>query len=102
MVAEEDTPAPPRFLGEFDTMLVAYADRSRIIPDAHRDVVVRSLGRPMFLVDGFIRGFWKLRDAGLELEPLVPLSPQEADEVVAEGERLLGLYEAGVRTVHLS
>jgi hypothetical protein len=100
--ADADTPAPPRFLGEFDTMLVAYADRSRIIPDEHRDVVVRSLGRPMFLVDGFVRGFWKLGDAGLELEPLSPLSREQAEQVVAEGERLLDFYAASARSVSIS
>jgi hypothetical protein len=99
--ADAGVAAPPRFLGEFDTMLVAYAERSRIIPDEHRDVVVNSLGRPMFLVDGFIRGFWKLGDA-LEIEPLVPLSAQEADAVVAEAERLLGFYGASARSVSIS
>ena len=83
-------------------MLVAYDDRSRIIPDEHRDVVVKSLGRPVLLVDGFVRGFWRLAGSGLEIELLEPLSKRYAAAVTREGERLLAFQGASARSVSIS
>ena len=85
---DEDLPAPPRFLPPFDNVLVAYKDRSRVIPDEYRDRVVRDLGTPMVLIDGFVRATWKLVDGAVAVEPFAPLSDDEAAAVQEEGERL--------------
>jgi hypothetical protein len=90
---DPDTPAPPRFLPEYDNVLVAYVDRTRIIPDEHRQWMAKNLGRPAVLVDGFVRGTWKLtRQRGaitLRIEPFKRLSSKDSAALTREGTRLL-------------
>jgi hypothetical protein len=88
------TPAPPRFLPEYDNVLVAHADRSRIVPPEHRDTVLRNLGRTWLLVDGFVAAEWRRDGADLAVAPLRELSRDERDAVVEEGRRLLAFLGA--------
>ena len=94
---------PPRFLPPFDSVLVAYADRARIIPDEHRDRVVRNLGEGHVLLDGFVGGFWKISRQGdtatLVIEPLERVSKKDAAALREEGARLLR-FAAGDATTH--
>jgi len=87
--------APPRFLPEFDNLVLAHDDRTRIIADQHRPrVTTKNLRvRATFLWDGFVRGTWtietKRRVATLRLAPFEAL-PRGAHEALrAEGEALL-------------
>lgn len=51
-----DTPAPPRLMAMWDSVLLAYADRSRVIPPDYRPLVIRRNGDvlPTLLVDGYV------------------------------------------------
>lgn len=64
----EDTPAPPRLLPMWDSTLLAYDDRARMVPDAYRTFVFRRNGDvlPTLLVDGYVAGVWRPVDGGIE------------------------------------
>lgn len=87
---DPSTPAPVRFLPEYDNVLVSHADRSRIIAGEHRE---RVFTRGALLVDGFVHGAWKIerqrRVATLRIELFRPLDRVDLDEAVDEAERLL-------------
>jgi hypothetical protein len=86
--------APPRFLPEYDNLLLSYADRSRVIP--HRRPVPLPPGNGAstgtLLADGSWRADWKItrgRDrAVLEIHPFTRLRGSH-DDITREGSRLL-------------
>lgn len=65
---DEDTPAPSRLLPMWDSTLLAYDDRSRMIPPEYRKIVIRQNGDvlPTLLVDGYVAGIWRTVDDGIE------------------------------------
>ncbi|MGW1867132.1 winged helix DNA-binding domain-containing protein [Streptomyces mauvecolor] len=85
-----DTPAPPRFMAMWDSILLAYADRSRVIPPACRPSVIRTNGDvlPTLLVDGYVAGVWRPVEAGIEVTAFHPLSPTTWDALAEEAESL--------------
>jgi hypothetical protein len=87
---DPDTPAPPRFLPEFDNLLLSHADRARVVPPAYRGRHWRG-NQPYrtLLVDGFLAGLWKLEASVLVIETFAEPARSRRDEVAAEGERML-------------
>jgi hypothetical protein len=75
-IPDDETPAPPRLMAMWDSTLLAYADRSRIIPDAYRRHVIRSNGDvlPTILVDGLVAGVWRPTDGSIEVTAFHQLS----------------------------
>jgi hypothetical protein len=84
--ADPATPAPPRFLPEFDNAFLAHADRTRIISEEHRGLIVA--GTRFFLVDGFAAGTWSVEDGVVRTQPFGAIAPADAAALAAEGERL--------------
>jgi hypothetical protein len=105
---DPDTRAPPRFLGEYDNVLLGHADRTRIIPaDFPWNA---TLGDERFvynvLVDGMLRATWWLERDGkrrvtLAIRPFGELSNAERAEVGDDAAQLVELVgaEAAARDV---
>ena len=93
------TPAPVRFLPDYDNLVLAHADRTRVVPDAFRArLVTKNLQiPPTFLVDGVVAGTWKIERAGkaaaLALTPFESLSRKARGELAEEGASLLRFAE---------
>ncbi|MBW1602503.1 AlkZ family DNA glycosylase [Streptomyces sp. JJ66] len=102
---DADSPAPVRFLPEFDNILLGHAERDRIISaQARREVLTRNgLVRATVLVDGFVSGVWQLTEkrgrATLEVSPFRQLSRAERAAVEEEGTHLLA-FAAESATTH--
>jgi hypothetical protein len=97
---DPDTPAPPRFLPEYDNLLLAYADRSRVMSDAHRKALWTRNGLlSSALVDGTVAATWRIaraRDgATLEIEPLGRIARADRAALADEGMRLLAFTDPG-------
>jgi hypothetical protein len=97
---DPDVPAPVRFLGEYDNVLLGHAERSRIIPADFpwREMLAPGRWVSNLLVDGMLRGTWwierdRKRSATLRVRPFGELSPDERDEVAAEAERMVEFSE---------
>ncbi|MEV0973214.1 winged helix DNA-binding domain-containing protein [Microtetraspora glauca] len=100
----EDVPAPPRFLYDFDNLLLSHADRSRVLTEAcarTRSRVKNGLVPGTVLVDGFTAANWKIsrgkEGAVLDIWPFAALSRRDAEAVAEEGARLLGFAAAAAR-----
>ena len=99
---EPDTPAPPRFLPEYDNVVLSYVDRSRFhsekrrLPGSGRSGPVHGA----VLSDGFLCGPWRLerdRDTGaatLIVTLVERLTKRAQAALAAEGRRFLRFVAA--------
>ena len=98
------TPAPVRFLPQFDNVALSHADRSHISGDAAARWPADDLHWSAILVDGFVAGAWRLTRDGKAATLTVRLfDSKDQTEVAEEGERLLAFLapDAEPREVRL-
>jgi hypothetical protein len=93
-VSSGDSQVPPRLLGMWDSVLLAYADRSRIIPEDLRRVVIRQNGDvlPAVLVDGYVHGVWRPRGGGVEARVFREVSAADWASLTTEAAGLVRLW----------
>jgi hypothetical protein len=98
----EHTPAPPRLMGMWDGILLAYADRSRVIPPHYRRLVTRQNGDvlPTLLVDGYVAGVWRPVEGGIEATAFHRLSGAAWRELAAEARALMAFLANRDTTVY--
>jgi DNA glycosylase AlkZ-like len=86
-----DTPAAPRLMAMWDSILMAYTDRSRVTPPGYRKLVCRINGDvlPTLLVDGYVAGVWRAVQAGIEATAFHPLTGFAWEGLAAEAQALV-------------
>jgi hypothetical protein len=105
---DADTPAPPRFLYDYDNVALSHADRTRLISESDRKRALERIGASSFggvLVDGVFAGLWRVRREGpakgsaiLEIELARPVPKPARDALAEEGARLLGFLATDAET----
>jgi hypothetical protein len=96
-----DSPAPPRFLPEYDNLLLSHGDRRRVIPHSRQPPLWPGNGATQgtLLIDGAWNALWKITrsDGGavLTVAPFRALTPTEEADIAAEGGRLLAFTSPG-------
>ena len=102
---DADVPAPVRFLGEYDNVLLGHADRTRIIPSGFPWTAMLAPGRFVsnLLVDGELRATWWIEREGtgaaiLGIRPFGRLSKRDREEVEAEAQRMVDFAAGDANT----
>jgi hypothetical protein len=91
LLPAEDVPAPPRLMAMWDSVLLAYADRSRVVPPEWRRHVTRVNGDvlPTLLVDGHVAGVWRAVEGGVEATAFRPLPGHVWEQLAVEAASLV-------------
>nr|WP_296063801.1 winged helix DNA-binding domain-containing protein [uncultured Actinoplanes sp.] len=90
---DPETPAPVRFLYDFDNLLLSHADRRRVLGGA--DYATQGFGGGSMeqprsvLVDGFVTATWREHRGHLTVRPFRRLTSQEKTDIETEGAALL-------------
>ena len=95
---DSDTPAPPRFLPEYDNLILGHADRSRMLSDEQRKALWTRNGLlASALVDGTVAATWRIerarRRVELTIEPLKRIAKADRAALAEEAERLLAFTD---------
>ncbi len=95
VLPDEHVAARPRLLGMWDSTLLAYADRSRVLPPDLRAHVIRRNGDvlPALLLDGFVAGVWRPARGGIEVTAYGALNEKLWRQIEAEASGLRELLK---------
>jgi Winged helix DNA-binding domain len=90
VLQDPGTPAPVRFLPKWDNALLAWTDRTRVLPEKYRTMVIGRNGdvAQTFLVDGFVAGTWRLEKGRVAVEPFAALPSSTRRDLEDEAGRL--------------
>lgn len=106
---DEDTPAPVRFLPQFDNLLLSHADRSRFTAGGdYSEIWLNTTGfLGNVLVDGMLVGLWRFdqptravqqgKKSGVLTITTRPLSRRDVTAVEAEARRFIEFVSPGGR-----
>ena len=96
---DEEVPAPVRLAAEFDNLLLAHADRSRVVhaDDLKRFYTINGIFPGAVLIDGFVAGMWRLARTKSTATLTVEMfgASGERDQVAREAERMLAFCASG-------
>lgn len=99
---DPDTPAPVRYLYDFDNLLLSHADRTRVVTVDYSSQGWGGGNMEMprtLLADGFAAATWRIavgkKSATLTVRPFRRLSAAELDGVEREGAALLAFHAPG-------
>ena len=87
---DADVPAPPRFLPEYDNLLLSFHDRTRLI-HGNRPVPLppgNGATTGTILIDGWWQGTWQIQGRTLRIQPFTRLRRSDRDALLAEARRL--------------
>jgi hypothetical protein len=90
-LSDPETPAPARFIGVWDAMLLVHARRTQVLPEEYRPLIFNTKtphSVNTFLLDGQVAGTWRHEEGDIQLSPLRPLTPTERAELEEEAHRL--------------
>jgi hypothetical protein len=105
LMAEEDVPAPIRFLPQYDNVFLSHDDRSRILVDGLK--IEDLVWKGGILIDGYVGAAWRIRrdkrTATMTVTCYVPIGGEQRADIEAEGERLLAFMtpDAETRSIEL-
>src|SRR5262249_7967751 len=92
-----DVEAPPRFLPEFDNLLLSHVDRAHVVSDEHRAFfMANNFVIGTVLIDGWVGATWRVTQtkaaATLTVDLLGTCGKRTRDQVAAEGAQLLEMF----------
>jgi len=92
---DPDAPAPPRFIGTWDAILLVHARQTGVLPEEFRPRIFHTKAPQSFhtfLVDGAVAGTWRYADGRIVVDPFRKLARAERAALKEEGERLAAFH----------